>query len=272
MTSKVWAGRLSDEDIKLFDSINYVGAEARGKVVVAGSHGGIYPAYKAAVHGVRAVILNDAGIGFQNAGIGCLDYCERIGMAAAVVSNDSARIGDAVDMVQRGIISKVNVFAENTGCIPGMACEEAAERLKSASVASGTPPVYEETRFVISDQLPRIICIDSASLVEEQDEGHIVITGSHGGLIGGLEKKAFNVSALVAVFNDAGVGIDNAGIGRLGPLDKRGIGAVTVAHTSARIGDSRSTYYEGIISCANTVAAGLGAGRGVRVKDFVKDV
>jgi len=153
-----------------------------------------------------------------------------------------------------------------------MKCSDAAACLSKASAPTGQVPAYEEYRFLISHETPRIVCIDSASLVKEEDAGQIVITGSHGGLIGGQKKKAFNVNALVAVFNDAGVGIDQAGIGRLDPLDEIGIAAATAAHTSARIGDSRSTYNEGIISHANQHAMNLGASLGAPVKDFVENV
>lgn len=256
--------------ILLVDSVNYLDSAAQGRVVIASSHGGIYAAYKAAAAGARAVILNDAGIGLQDAGIACLDYCERINMAAAVVSHNTARIGDVADMQRRGIISHSNRLARAVNCTPGTACARAAVCLKKAPLPIGTPPSYEETRFLISEGRIRVVCIDSASLVKTEDTGQIVITGSHGGLIGGRSEKAFNVQALVAVFNDAGGGIDQAGIGRLAPLDERGIAAVTVAHTSARIGDSRSTYYEGVISHVNHHANMLGASRGAMVRDFVE--
>jgi hypothetical protein len=260
------------EDILLVDSVNYLDSAAQRNVVIASSHGGTYAAYKAAASGARAVILNDAGIGCQNAGIACLDYCERIGMAAAVVSNTSARIGEATDMLRRGIISGANRFAKSVGCTPGTTCVHAAIYLKKAPLRSGKPPAYEETRFLISEGPPRVVCIDSASLVKTEDVGQIVITGSHGGLIGGHREKAFNVRALAVVFNDAGVGIDQAGIGRLDPLNERGVAAVTVAHTSARIGDSRSTYYDGIISHANQLAIKFGEFLGVKARDFVERV
>ena len=70
-----------------------------------------------------------------------------------------------------------------------------------------------------------------------EDEGEIVVTGSHGGLIGADPKRALKANARLAVFNDAGVGCDEAGITRLAVLDDRGVAAVTVAHTSAKIGD-----------------------------------
>jgi hypothetical protein len=260
------------DDTILVDSVNYLDASARGRVVIASSHGGIYAAYKAAASGARAVILNDAGVGLQNAGIACLEYCQKIGMAAAVVSHGSARIGVASDMFERGIISHSNEIAENVNCTSRISCASAAAFLRMAPVPFDKPPAYEEVRFLISHEAPRIVCIDSASLVKEEDAGQIVITGSHGGLIGGQKKKAFNVNALLAVFNDAGVGIDQAGIGRLDPLDEIGIAAVTAAYTSARIGDSRSTYHEGIISHVNQHAMILGASLGALVKDFVQNV
>ena len=42
-------------------------------------------------------------------------------------------------------------------------------------------------------------------------------------------------------------------------LDARGIAAITVAHTSARIGDALSSYQDGIVSAANAAALHLGA-------------
>lgn len=252
------------------DSVNYLNADSQGFVVVSGSHGGLYAAYKAAAAGARAIILNDAGVGLQNAGIACLEYCDRLGMAAAVVSHNSARIGDVADMLRRGIISHANRLAIAVDCIPGTECVPAAIYLKNAQQSLAVPSPYEETRFLISDGPPRIICIDSASLVQIEDTGHIVITGSHGGLIGGRREKAFNVKARIAVFNDAGVGVDQAGIGRLDPLDELGVAAMTVAHTSARIGDSRSTYYEGVISHVNQQAIALGASKGKTVREFVE--
>jgi len=141
-------------DTVLVDSINYVDESARGKIVVSGSHGGTYAAYKAAASSARAVILNDAGVGFQNAGVACLEYCERIGMAAVVLAHSSARIGDSEDMFERGIVSGVNKTAEEAGCREGMTCEEAVNALGVVAPSHAKPPAYEETRFVLSDASP----------------------------------------------------------------------------------------------------------------------
>ena len=54
------------------DSVTTLGAHARGRAVLAASHGGIYAAYLAARAGVKAVIMCDAGVGRNRAGIGGL--------------------------------------------------------------------------------------------------------------------------------------------------------------------------------------------------------
>ena len=47
----------------LADSATKLKEDARDAVVVCGSHGGLYPAWLAARAGVRAIVLNDAGVG-----------------------------------------------------------------------------------------------------------------------------------------------------------------------------------------------------------------
>lgn len=91
-----------------------------------------------------------------------------------------------------------------------------------------------------------------------EDAGEIVVTGSHGGLIGGDPALALRVQADIAVFNDAGRP-DGPGLSRLPALEARGMAAVTVSARSARIGDAASTFHDGIVSAANAPAAVRGA-------------
>src|SRR5215210_5970371 len=114
------------------DTITKLPPDAAGQVVVSGSHGGRYPGYLAARAGLRAVILNDAGVGKDEAGIGSLAYLAGLGVAAAVVSHASCRIGDTQDMIARGRVSRSNDAARKVGVSPGMACLEAAVLLTSA--------------------------------------------------------------------------------------------------------------------------------------------
>ena len=98
------------EGIHLASTVTRLGPQCAGAVVVGGSHGGVYAGYLAARARACAVILNDAGIGRDDAGIGCLGYCDALGMAAATVSHVSARIGDAEDMLSSGVVSRVNEY------------------------------------------------------------------------------------------------------------------------------------------------------------------
>lgn len=254
------------------DTITKLGAEAAGAVVVSGSHGGVYPGYLAAEARVGAVILNDAGVGKDRAGIGSLAYLQTAGIAAAMVSHLSCRIGDTGDMAHRGVISHCNALAAACEVRVGMRCIVAAEHLERAKVVPGTsaPPVNEGRAELPKIGMRTVVLIDSASLVKPEDLGQIVVTGSHGGLIGGIAAKALAVEAWAAVFHDAGVGIDDAGVARLPALEARGIAALTAAGMSARIGDARSILDDGVVSFANAVATCRGARIGERIAEVIE--
>jgi hypothetical protein len=251
------------------DSITRIGPEAKGSVVVNGSHGGIYAAYLAAKLGVAAAIFNDAGIGRDEAGIKGLEYLARLGIPAAAVSHMSARIGDGADMMARGVVSHANPPAVALGCRAGLSCRAAARALAQVEAGAREPPPALESAFVLIAEPPAVWALDSASAVGPEHVGAIVVTGSHGGLLGGRPETALKYDALAALFNDAGIGIDEAGVTRLPALDRRGIAAATVAAASARIGDARSTYEDGILSRVNPRAAALGLAPGVSARRFV---
>ena len=254
------------------DSITRVGAEAAGAVVVNGSHGGIYAAYVAAKLRVAAAVFNDAGVGQDQAGIAGLDYLAGLGIPAAAVGHQTARIGDGPDMMARGIVTHANSPAIAIGCQPGLACRDAAAALQQAGPSLREPPPALEAAFLLIDEPPAVWALDSASLVGAEHVGAVVVTGSHGGLLGGRPDTALKNDALAALFNDAGIGIDEAGVTRLPALDSRGIAAGTVAASSARIGDARSTYEDGILTRVNRRAAALGIAPGMTAREFVEIV
>ncbi len=68
------------------------------------------------------------------------------------------------------------------------------------------------------------------------------------------------------------MGKDDAGISRLPRLDELGVAAATVSSRSARIGDGRSTYQEGVVSHVNRRAERLGVAPGMRARDAVATV
>lgn len=243
-----------------------------GAVLVSASHGGVYAAYCAAKAGVRAMILNDAGRGKDDAGIAGAAWCDALGLAYAAIDTMSARIGNAEDMAARGVISTVNEVARTVGVARGQPVMEAAQLLTLAPTVTADIPVYDEART----ELPpgpsgrRVVLADSASLIGPQDIDQVIVCGSHGGMLGADPRTALKVDGYAAFYNDAGGGAEDAGFTRLPALDDRGIAAGTVAAMSARIGDARSTYDDGVLSRVNETAKRLGGAEGMPLKDFAR--
>ena len=101
-----------------------------------------------------------------------------------------------------------------------------------------------------------VVLMDSISTIGPAEAGCVVIAASHGGRISGAF-AARHAPALV-VFNDAGGGKNEAGVAALADLDRAGIAALCVAHTSCRIGDAADTWARGRIARVNEAAASLG--------------
>ena len=249
------------------DSVTLLPPEAAGRVVVAGSHGGVYSARLALAAGVAAILLNDAGIGLDEAGVAGLVLLQRAGVPGACIGHGSARIGDGADMLARGRISRLNDDAARLGLREGMTAEDAVGGFAAAELVIPSAIGQDADALPFRDGPLRVY--DSASEVEAADFGTIVITGSHGGLPGPSDAAAIKTEVRIAAFNDAGVGIDEAGISRLPALDRRGIAGVTVDAFTARIGEGRSTLETGIISRSNRAASALGAKIGKPLADLV---
>jgi hypothetical protein len=249
------------------DSVTELGAAARGAVLVAGSHGGRIAASYASKAGVHAVILNDAAVGKDGAGISGLAALEDLGMAAAVVGHGTARIGDGPDAMARGVVSRANAVAARCGVVPGMSAREAAELLLQAPAPRGTLEAPGEGRHLLREAAPQIWALDSVGLARAEDAGCVLVFGSHGALHGGRADSAIPVPALATAFHDAGAAAEV--MTRLPALAARGIPAVTVSAASARIGDARSMWETGVISHANATAAARGAAAGAPLARFL---
>ena len=103
----------------LMDSISHVDEGDAGHIVVSASHGGASSGEYASRHKLAAVFFNDAGVGKDEAGIAALGMLERLQVPAGTVSHLSARIGDAYDMWQHGVLSHVNPTAKRHGLKTG---------------------------------------------------------------------------------------------------------------------------------------------------------
>jgi hypothetical protein len=106
----------------------------------------------------------------------------------------------------------------------------------------------------------KVVLLDSMSQAEDGDRGHVLVAASNGGLESG--RIAVLSGCAGAVFNDAGVGKDDAGVAGLAVLDAAGVPGAAVGHRSARISDARDTWDNGVLTHVNAAAraAGLAVG------------
>jgi hypothetical protein len=111
--------------------------------------------------------------------------------------------------------------------------------------------------------------MDSISYADKSDRDVFIISASHGG-----KSSAHIASALPlagVVFNDAGVGKDEAGVAGLEMLDLHDMPALTVSHESAHIGDVEDAWANGTISRINGAACRAGFKVGSPMRDSVLD-
>lgn len=133
----VWFRRLfegqgaSGGRLHLLDTITAIDEACADGVIVSGSHGGSSSTgfVLRAPARPRAVFLNDAGVGRDRAGIVALEMLEAAGIACACYSHESARIGEARDAYESGVIAHINARARTAGLEIGMSVREAAALL-----------------------------------------------------------------------------------------------------------------------------------------------
>lgn len=128
---KAVAARSARGHVLLIDSITQLSADDAGAIVVCGSHGGVSSAHFALAWPLWLVVFNDAGVGKDGAGIAALALLQQRGVAAASVRHDSARIGDALDAWQAGVLSHLNAAARQLGLAEGEGVAAAVRRLLS---------------------------------------------------------------------------------------------------------------------------------------------
>jgi len=254
-----------ETDLTLLDSITDCKAEDVGKVGVCGSHGGLIAATLASRARLRAVALNDAGRGLEDAGVAGLRALESVGMAGVAVDVQTALIGNAQDNLQFGKVSFVNEVADKLGLSLCKSLASQLDLLENAPLPTGLLDEINEARWHEPFGLQSVLCVDSASMIAPSDAGEIIVTGSHGGLIGGDPGRACKADASAVFFNDAGGGKDDCGTTRLPALDQREIAALALDCNSCRIGDARSALETGVVSLANETAQNLGVCAGMTV-------
>ena len=234
----------------------YDGNPGSDDVIVNASYAGVFCAKLIAPFKPRAVIGLDCTIGKDGAGVAALHFFEALGIPAAAADVMTAEMGNGLDLFDNGVISRVNALAEDTGVRPGMKVSEAA-RLIGRRVQ--TFQGVRTNRVVVTTAKTgrSIVCTDSiAYALPEDKDRNVLCVGGHTGssIIGYLE--TFRPHGFLC--SDGGIGKNRSGLVALEAADKYGLAGASVSAASARMGDGRSTYYDGEVSAVNALAAAKG--------------
>ena len=276
------------ENIILLDSLGDLQPDNVSPILVCASHCGDNGTFARKLKNchVKAVFLNNAGIGKNQAGISGLAHYQNEHILACAVDCNSAEIGVARDTWESGIISHTNNLAEKLGIRTGDSVQEAvAKTINLIDV----PASIQKNKLAESHKIDEkentnkadlkkqvqiqidgvnITVTNSITFLNENNAGDIVVCGSHGGLSAGHYAQKHRLKAVF--FNDAGIGKNNAGIKSLDELDNAGILACTVDCMSAEIFNGQDTFDNGIISVCNQLAKSKNIREMMTVKEAIK--
>lgn len=277
------------EGIVLLDSLGDLQVSNTSPILVCGSHcGGNRDLAKHVSNcQVKAVFLNNAGIGKNEAGTRGLAHYAAEGVLACAVDNYSAEIGISQDTWDSGIISHINTLAAEAGIKVGNSVQEAVAHISpSVNDLSSNPadaitedPSEGEEKASKGDLKKQsqmqvdevtITVADSITFLNENNAGDIVVCGSHGGASAGHYAQKRKVKAVF--FNDAGIGKNDAGVKSLDSLNDSGILACTVDCMSAEIFNGQDVLSNGIITVCNQLAKAAGIREKMTVVEAVKSI
>ena len=113
----------------LLDSIALISNEQANTIVISGSHGGRSAAefVLALSQKPSCVFFNDAGGGKDDAGKVALAMLQSHGIPCICYSHMSARIGEAQDGYDNGLVSGINELAKALGIELNMPVDEAVK-------------------------------------------------------------------------------------------------------------------------------------------------
>lgn len=276
------------EGVILLDSLGDLQPDNVSPVLVCASHCGDNGTFARKLKNchVKAVFLNNAGIGKNQAGISGLVHYEAENILACAVDCNSAEIGVARDTWESGIISHTNNLAVKAGIQTGDSVQEAVAKIINlidlpSSIQinkhfestvnekkESTGKVDLKKQIQIQIEGVSITVTDSITFLNENNAGDIVVCGSHGGVSAGHYAQKHSLKAVF--FNDAGIGKNNAGIKGLDGLNDAGIIACTVDCMSAEIFNGQDTLENGIITVCNQLAKARNIREMMTVKEALK--
>ncbi|MDD4969676.1 MAG: hypothetical protein PHT07_09635 [Paludibacter sp.] len=272
----------------LLDSLGDLQADNTSPILVCASHCGDNGTFARKVKNcrVKAVFLNNAGIGKNQAGISGLAHYEAENILACAVDHNSAEIGVARYTWENGIISHTNTQAEELGIQTGDSVQEAVARIINLIDLSSSGQKSKNSESLMNEEKENsskvdlkkqtqtqidgvsITVTDSITFLNGNNSGDIVVCGSHGGVSAGHYAQKHRVKAVF--FNDAGIGKNNAGIKSLDSLNDAGILACTVDCMSAEIFNGQDVLDNGIITVCNQLAKTRNINEKMTVKEAIK--
>jgi len=251
------------------DSAYHVAAGNRDRDVVCNaSYAGVLPARFIASHRPRGAIGMDCGIGMDGAGIAGLWYLEALDIPGAAVDVMTVELGNGVDLFERAVISRLNEPARRCGVREGMPAKEAALLMLEHDPGSVDAPSAITNRTVVHTAADgrEIVCTDSIAFGQEEDRGrNVLCTAGHTGR--SAVPYLRDVAPHGFICSDGGWGRDGSGTAGLGIVEADGLAGATVDARTARMGDGLSTWADGTISAANTLAVARGVTVGMSARE-----
>jgi uncharacterized protein YunC (DUF1805 family) len=242
----------------------------RGRdIAINASYCGVLPARFVCEHSPRGAIGVDCGIGPAGASIAGLWYMEALNIPGAVADVMTVRLGDGVDLYEKGRISLVNRPAMDCGVRPGMSVKEAARIMLENDPAA--PAASEVTNRTVMEKGPKgrlIICTDSIAFGLPEDNNNVLLTAGHTGISAIPYLRRCRPFGFIC--SDGGKGREDAGVAGMVTVAAEGLYGATVDARRARMGDGLSTWHDGIISAVNTLAAAAGVKVGMRAQEAAR--
>ncbi len=225
-------------------------------VLICGSHGAPCATQLVMWTRPRGLFIHDAGIGLGEGGVNGLKLLDIYLIPCAAVDGKSARISDGRDMYQNGIVSRVNQAAHRMGLREGMSVPTAAQQLLENNPVQ-VQPARRQIK-VHSDEFGDVFALDTIKYADQRIAGGVLCMGSHAARAMADYVDALGFKLAGVITNDVGRAKDDSGIEGLALLDPQNVPAAAVYGATARVGDARSTYLTGRISCLNDTAAAIG--------------
>ncbi|WP_193312770.1 cupin domain-containing protein [Georgenia subflava] len=235
-------------------------------VVVNASYAGVYCARLLQETNPLGTIGIDCGIGKDGAGIAGLWYFEALGVPAAAADIMTVELGNGRELWEEGVISRVNGAASVLGIEPGQSVQEAAARM--LAVDGELPPPDPYNRQVVEEGPGghNVVVTNSiADALPEDKDTNVLCTAGHTGrsvveYIVGFRPYGF-------ICSDGGVGKNDSGLTALEPANDAGIAGAAVSAQTARMGDGKSTWADGVISAMNDLARDAGVTVGMSARE-----